>query len=159
MAAAAHVFPKYDLDALNRNANLGTLNSSTVLVAGLIHSSSPAVTWNSTSQGYQTVSDFLANGGSALTEESGTGYSRLTLTSVTCTASAAVVTLTCASPIQWTTSTISATYLWIHDATTNTSDSTRQLVLYMDFGGTFTDTAGTFSVAVNASGLATWTSN
>lgn len=159
MAAAAHVFPGYVLDEVELSASITNPNGGTKLVLGLIHSTSPAVTWNSASQAFVTVADFLANGGSALTEEAGSGYSRTVLTGVTCSKSGAVTTLNCTSPVTWLTSTISATYGFIYDKTTDTNDTTRLLVMYFDFGGTFTDTAGTFTFNVNASGLATWTSN
>jgi len=160
MAAAAHVFPAFT-QLESTAAGFTSLNASTKLVAGLVHVGS-TFNWVAATEAYVTVADFLANagsgGGGALTEESGAGYSRQVLTSVTCTTSGLVTTLTCA-PIVWTTSTISAVYLFIYDKTTDTSDSTRKLVCYQDFGGTFTDTAGTFTFTPNASGLVTWTSS
>lgn len=132
------------------------LNADTLKV-GLIHSTSPALASRGTSEGYEYVSDLLANNGSALTEETGTNYSRQNLASVSYSQSALVDTLTCSNP-QWTTATISATYAFFWDETaSNATDATRPLIAIWDFGGTFAVTAGTFTLNINASGLVTWT--
>lgn len=163
MAAAAHVFPNYTQDMATKAAGFSSLSGSTKLAVALIHSTSPAITWNATSEAWTTMANFLANAGSALTEETGTGYSRQTLTGVTCATSGLVTTLDCNDP-SWASSTISATYAVFFDFTTGgtsaaANDATSQVLAYWDFGGTFTDTAGLFTLTINASGLVTWTSS
>ena len=56
----------------------------------------------------------------------------------------------------WSTSTITARYAVVYDSTP-ASDATRPLLLYQNFGGDFTSTGGTFTVAWNASGIFTIT--
>lgn len=165
MTAAAHVFPNIDQLALTQSTAT-KLNSDTLKV-GL---ATGTFNWPGTSDStanYTTVAQFLANagtgGGGALTEVSvtSTGYSRQALTGVSLTTSAtsAVTTLTCANP-SWTCATVgfSASYAFFYDANVDTSDSTRLLLCYWDFGGSSSVTpGGTFTLTVNASGLATWT--
>lgn len=164
MTAAAHVFPNAVKNIASKVESWAT--SSTELKVGL---ASGTFNWpgtgNSTA-GYQTVSDFLGNagsgGGGALTEvsTSSTGYSRQALSSVSLTTSGLVVTLTCAT-ITWTaTANWSAQYAFFYDTTVDTSDSTRELVCYWDFGGTVSVVSGgNFTLTINASGLITFTSS
>jgi hypothetical protein len=112
-----------------------------------------------TADGYEFVSDLLANGGSALTEvsTSGTAYTRQALTSVSWGLSALVVTFTAAN-LSWPAATFSTVYGWIHDETASSgTDATRPLVTIFDFGGAQPVSASTFTLTVNASGLATLT--
>lgn len=152
MTAAAYFQPKFEQNHLGKKlANLST----DTLTFGLIASGTLAA--RGTSQGYEFVSDLLANGGSALTEVTGTGYSRKSLTSVAYTVSGLVVTLTSAA-VNWPSSTFSAVYGWVHDETASSgTDATRPLVALFDFGGAVPVTASTFAVTPNASGLVTWT--
>lgn len=154
MAVTAFFQPKFQLNHLKSGgANL----ASDTLKAGLIKSSSPALAARGISEGYEFVSDLLANNGSALTEENGSGYSRLTLTSVTYTQSGLVCTLTAANLV-WSSMTFSDTYAWIHDETASSAtDATRPLICIYDFGGTEAGTSTSFTLTVNGSGLVTWT--
>jgi hypothetical protein len=154
MAVTAYFQPKFQLNHLKSGAaNL----ASDTLKAGLIASSSPALAARGTSEGYEFVSDLLANNGSALTEEAGAGYARLSLTSVTYTASGLVVTLTAANLV-WSSMTFSDKYAWIHDETASSAtDATRPLIAIYDLGGTIAGTATSLTLTVNASGLVTWT--
>jgi hypothetical protein len=148
----AYFQPKFELNHMGKK--LVNLSSDTLMV-GLIASGTLAS--RGTSEGYEFVSDLLANGGSALTEvnTSGTGYSRQNLTSVTWTVSGLVATLNAANP-QWTGTTFSTVYGWIHDETASSgTDATRPLVAIWDFGGT-QSASGTWTLTVNASGLVTW---
>lgn len=136
-----------------KNANLST----DTVNAGLIATSGLAA--RGVTQGYEYVSQLLANNGSALTEvsTSGTGYTRQALTSVSWTLSALVVTYTAANPA-WTSATFSTYYGWLHDETVSSgTDATRPLLLIWDFGGIQTVTGATFTLVVNASGLMTFT--
>lgn len=152
MAVTAFFQPKFIQDQMGKK----TINLSTdTLKVGLIASGTLAA--RGTSQGYEFVSDLLANGGSALTEVTGTGYSRQNLASVTLTVSALVVTFTAANP-SWAGSTFSTVYGWIHDETASSAtDATRPLIALWDFGGAQSVSGATFTLTVNASGLATFT--
>jgi hypothetical protein len=154
VAVTAYFQPKFEQNHLGKK--LVNLSSDT-LTAGLIKSSSPSLAARGTSEGYEFVSDLLANNGSAMTEENGAGYARLNLTSVTYTVSALVVTLTAANLV-WASMTFSDTYCWIHDETASSgTDATRPLVCIFDLGGTVSGAATSLTLAVNASGLVTWT--
>ena len=84
MTATAYFQPKFEQNHIGKK--LVNLSSDT-LVVGLIASGTLAA--RGTSEGYEFVSDLLANGGSALTEVStgGTGYARQNLVSVSYTVS------------------------------------------------------------------------
>jgi hypothetical protein len=154
MAVTAYFQPKFEQNHIGKK--LVNMSSDT-FTAGLIKSTSPALAARGTSEGYEFVSDLLANNGSAMTEENGTGYARLNLTSVTYTVSALVVTFTAANLV-WSGMTFSDTYCWIHDETASSgTDATRALVTIFDLGGTVAGTATQLTLAVNGSGLVTWT--
>ena len=88
---------------------------------------------------------------------SGGGYSRKSLTSVSYTVSGLVVTLTAANP-SWTSASWNTYYGWLHDETASSgTDATRPLICIWDFGGVQNVSGSTFTLAVNASGLGTWT--
>lgn len=157
MAVVAHVFPSVDTALLTKLANLGA--SGDTLQVLLVASTSPAYTWNATSQGHIHVSNFLAGSGAgALTEVSGGSYSRQTLTTVSATTTGLVSTLTCANP-SWANATISATYACFFDNTIGGTDATNQLLCYWDFGGTQATTSATFQLTISGSGLITWTAS
>ena len=105
-----------------------------------------------TTQGYEFVSDLLANGGAALTEvsTSGTNYARQNLASVTYTVSGLVTTLGAANP-NWTSANFTAIYGWVHDDTAGGTDATRPLICIWDFGGVYT--LNPFTIVVNSAGL------
>lgn len=155
MAITAHAYPFITQNALTKVINL---NNSDTLQVLLIASTSAAYTWNATAQANVFVHDlFKAGGGSgtALTEVAGGNYSRQNLTSVSVATSGEVTTLSCANP-SWPNATISATYAMFYDNQT-ASDNTAPLIAYWDFGGTQATTGATFTLTINASGLATWT--
>jgi hypothetical protein len=148
----AYFQPKFEQDHLGQK--LVDLSTDTLKV-GLIATSGLAA--RSTSEGYEYVSQLLANNGSALTEVSGTGYSRLSLTSVSYTVSGLTTTLTSVSPA-WTGASFTAYYGWLHDETASSgTDATRPLICIWDFGGAQTVSSSTFTLTVNTSGLVTWT--
>lgn len=153
MAVTAYFQPKFEQNHLGKKlANLST----DTLTAGLIKSGT-AIAARGTSEGYEFVSDLLANNGTALAEENGAGYARLNLTGVSYTVSGLVVTLT-ASNLVWNNMTFSDAYCWIHDETASSAtDATRPLVCIFDLGGTVAGTTTSLTLAVNASGLVTWT--
>lgn len=86
----------------------------------------------------------------------GTGYTTLgaTLGSKTLSASSLVTTLDAADP-SWSSSTITARYAVFFKDTGVAGTS--PLIAYADFGSNVSSTNGTFTVVLNASGLATVT--
>lgn len=123
---------------------------------GLIASGTLAA--RATSEGYEFVSDLLANGGSPLTEVStvGTGYSRQALASPSWSLSGLVTEFNADNP-EWTAATFTTVYGWIHDETASSgTDATRPLVALFDFNGPQTASGVDFILTVNASGLATY---
>ena len=153
MVAAAYFQPKFEQNHLGRKLiNLAT----DTLVVGLIASGTLAT--RTTSEGYEYVSDLLANGGSALTEvsTSSTGYARQNLSAVTLNVSGLTTTLNSSNP-NWPSATFSASYAWIHDETASSStDATRPLLAIFDFGGPQTVAGTQFTLTVNASVLISW---
>ena len=133
------------------NLSTDTLNVGLIATAGLAA--------RGTSEGYEYVSQLLANGGSALTEVStgGTGYTRQSLSGVSWATTGLVVEFSAANP-SWASSTFTAYYAWLHDETASSgTDATRPLLCIWDLGGANPVTGATFTLAVNASGLITFT--
>lgn len=88
-------------------------------------------------------------------EVSGTGYTATgtTLTTKTNTYTTGTNTVALdADDVSWTTSTITARYAVIYDATPAT-DATRPLLGYVDFGADVVSTAGTFTITWAAGGF------
>lgn len=140
--------PKFVLNQLGKKKIDFTADT---LKIGLIASGTLAT--RSTTEGYEFVSDLLANGGSALTEVAGTGYSRLSLSSVTWALSALIVTLSAANPT-YTSPSFTFKYGWIHDETASSAtDATRPLIALIDFGATQTAGGSSFPLAVDTAGL------
>jgi hypothetical protein len=92
-------------------------------------------------------------------EVSGTGYTAagqaLTSVTVTYTGASNTLALDAADPA-WTSSTITARYAVFYDSTPAT-DATRPLISYVDFGADVVSTSGTFTITLDASGIATIT--
>lgn len=146
--------PKFLLNHMGKK--LVDMSSDTFKI-GLIASGTLAT--RSTTEGYEFVSDLLANGGSALTEVVGTGYSRLSLSSVTWTLSALITTLTAANPA-YTSPSFTFKYGWIHDETASSAtDASRPLLALIDFGATQTAGGSSFPLAVDTAGLFNITAN
>lgn len=154
MAVNAYFQPKFEQNHVGKK--LVNLSTDTLTV-GLIASGTLAA--RATTEGYEFVSDLLANGGSALTEvsTSGTNYTRQNLTSVTYTESGLVVTLSAANP-SWANASFTTVYGWLHDETASSAtDATRPLIAIWDFGGAQSPSAVTFTLTVPGGGLVTWT--
>ena len=154
IAVVSHFWPTFEVFLGTKTANLST----DTLTMGLI--ASGTFTWGATPEAYQYVSQFLAGDGThgALTEVVGGGYSRQNLSSVSYSASGEVVTLTSASPA-WATATFSCVYAFLYDASVGGSDSAHPIIQYWDFGGAQSVTSTTFTLAVGASGLTSWTAS
>jgi hypothetical protein len=78
-----------------------------------------------------------------------------TLASKTSTQSAGTYTFDAADPAAWTSATIAAAgaIIWQDTAGAATTDP---IIAYLDFGGTITSTAGSFTVTFHASGIFTY---
>lgn len=151
MSVTAYFQPKFQFSHLGKAvANL----SSDTLTVGLIASGTLAA--RATSEGYEFVSDLLANNGNALTEVSGGNYARQNLASATYTESGLVATLSAANP-SWNNATFTAAYGWLHDETASSAtDATRPLICIWDFGGAQSVSGVPFTLTVSGSGLVTW---
>lgn len=143
MAVSAKVYASFFLTLENKEIDL---DSDTLKVMLCTSSYTP----NQTTHKYKSD---ITN------EVSGTGYTATgaALTSVTATNSGLVFTLD-AADTSWTTSTITARYAIVYDSTPST-DATRPLIMYVDFGADVVSTAGTFLITWNASGLMTLTAS
>lgn len=96
---------------------------------------------------------------SVTNEVTGTGYTSggATLTSATATYNTGTnVLMLDAADTAWTSSTITARYAVIYDATPGT-DATRPLIAFVDFGADVSTTAGTFTLTYDGAGLVTVT--
>lgn len=96
---------------------------------------------------------------SVTNEITGTGYTAGGVTLTTCTVSYDGPTNTIkfdCDDFSWTGATFTAAVLVIYDSTPG-SDATRPLIMYVVFNAPIPVTASTFSVTVNAAGLATVT--
>ena len=153
MAVTNYFQPKFEQNHVGKKA----INFTTdTFKAGLIKAGTLAA--RGTAEGYEFVSDLLANGGSALTEETAAGYARATVSSPTLTVSGLVVTFDCADIVFTGPFTFSDLYAFIWDETASSAtDATRPLLCIVDFGGAVTGTSTSLTLTINASGLVTWT--
>lgn len=163
MAQAAHIYPNFT-QQMGLGAGSTTpirLSSGTqdTLKVGLAVGAG-AYVWNGTTQAHTTVANFLATGGiSEVSYAGATPASRVTLTGVTYTETGLISTLTCANP-SWANGTFTADYAFFYDYTAGaSSDVNGVLICYWDFGGDQQVNGATFTLTINASGLATWTSS
>lgn len=144
MALSAHVYPEAQQSLASKALNLSSDSLKVLLMASYTFATSHA-----------TMTAVKAAG----TEASGTGYTAggVALTGVSLSTSGEVTTLTCTSP-SWGSSTITAAYAVFYDAQGGT-DATNVPLVYWDFGGSQSSTAGTFTLTINASGLLTFTAS
>lgn len=140
MAVTAFLYSKVSAGAFNKEIDLDT---DTVKVA-LLTGHTPD----------QDTHDFFNDvSGNQIT---GTGYTAggATLGTKTVSTSGKVFTFD-AADTSWTTSTLSATHAVVYVDTG--SAATSRLIALINFGGTVSSTAGTFTIQWNASGIATFT--
>jgi len=141
------LYAKFPENALGGNAGGDVpidFLSDTIKCALLTSSYTPAQTT------HEWWSDVSAN------DVVGTGYTAggQALASKTLSASSLVTTMDAADP-SWTSSTITARYAVFYKDTGTAGTS--PLIAYADFGSNISSTNGTFTVVLNASGLATIT--
>lgn len=91
---------------------------------------------------------------------SGTGYTTggATLTTKTNATSQNVMTLD-ADDVAWSASTITARRAALYDSTGGGTNSTRPLILWVDFGADVASTSATFTIVWDVSGIATITAS
>jgi hypothetical protein len=147
MAVTAHVFPQFQLGLASKLQNL----SSDSIMCALSNTAGPVGLATSGVQAAKLWTDWKTN---VAAEISGTGYTAggQLLTGVSSTVTGNVWTLTATSPA-WTSSTITANQAIFYDSTA----STEQLIAFWDFGGAVSDTSGTYTLTINASGIVTAT--
>lgn len=139
MAVSAKLYDKYFL-----SANAATINFTADSIKVMLCTS----TYTPNQGTHQFKSDIT-------NEVTGTGYTAtgVALGTKTATTATRVATFD-AADTSWTTSTITARYAVVYDATP-ASDATRPLICYVDFGADVISSGGTFSITWDALGI--WT--
>jgi hypothetical protein len=139
MAVSAHLYDKYFL-----SANAATINYSSDSIKVMLCTS----TYTPNQGTHQFKSDIT-------NEVVGTGYTAtgVALASKTAATATRVATFD-AADTSWATSTITARFAVVYDATPAT-DATRPLICYIDFGADVVSSGGTFSITFDALGI--WT--
>lgn len=147
MAVTAHVFPQFQLGLASKLQNL----SSDSIMCALSNSGTTITLATTGVQAAKLWTDWKTN---VTPEITGTGYTAggQALTGVSSTVTGDVWTLTATSP-SWASSTITANQAVFYDSTA----STVQLIAFWDFGGAVSDTSGTYTLTINASGIVTAT--
>jgi hypothetical protein len=135
--AAAHTYTKLNDSFATKLVDLNTDTFAVLLLDG----------YTPGQDTHQFVSDVLAAG----TEVVGTGYARQNLTGVSVSDTGHVTTMTCDSPA-WPGSTFSATHAVFYD-NTPTTDATRPVLCFWDFGGTENPAGITFTLTLDTAGL------
>lgn len=137
---AAKLYGSFFLKALNKEIDFDT---DTIKVMLLTSSYTP----NQDTHDY--LDDVVAN------EVTGTGYTAggATLTTKSATYDTATnVTILDADDVTWSSSTITARYAVVYDATPGTN-ATRPLIGYVDFTSDQSSTAGNFTITWDATGI------
>jgi hypothetical protein len=106
----------------------------------------------------QDTAQFVADVKAVATETSGAGYTAggVTLASPTFTETGHVYKFTTATNPSWATSTISAAYALFYDSSPG-SDAANPVLCYWDLGGTSSTSGTTFTLAIDAGGIVTFT--
>lgn len=144
MPVSAKFYGSAFISAFNKEIDF---NTDTIKVALLTSSYTPD------QDAHNYFDDVVAN------EVTGTGYTAggATLTSPTMTYNGTTNVFTLdAADTTWASSTITARYAVIYDATPGTN-ATRPLIAYVDFGENVSSSSGTLSIAWDAAGIATVT--
>jgi len=126
------------------------LDADTIKIA-LVNATYAALS-DATKHGHEFWSDVSGNEVGASGTYSAGGS---TLASKTSTQSAGTYTFDAADPTAWTGATIAAAGAVVYQDTAGAA-TTDPVIAYLDFGGTITSTAGTFTLVLNASGIFTF---
>ena len=143
MAVSIHAYSNFPKGAIEKLMDLGNGNdtikcmlcTSTYTPNQDTHDFKNDITNEVSGAGYTATGETLANQAVSITTR---------------------VTKFDADDVQWASSTITARYAVLYDATPG-SDATRPLILYVDFGEDKVSDNGTFKIAWNASGIFTIT--
>lgn len=144
------VFPQFKLRQMGANGTVVDLDADTIKVI-LVDATFAAL-----SDAAKRLLEFYGEVDSPDGEVGASGtYSAggSTLASKTSAQSAGTYTFDAADPTAWTGATIAAAGAVIYKDTG--TPATSPLIAYLDFGGTITSTAGTFTLAFSASGIFT----
>lgn len=146
MAIVAHVFPKFHAYLMSRTT--GSAFTSDTLKAALYGTGT--VTWGSTVESSEFVSDWLTN--TSLTEITGTGYTAggVTLSSVSLNQTNQYETLVVGVDPVWTNASFTANFALFYDSSPG-SNATNPIICYWDFGGPATVSSGTFTLNIGTS--------
>jgi hypothetical protein len=123
------------------------LDADTIKVA-LVNATYAALS-DATKHGHEFWSDVSGNEVGASGTYSAGGS---TLASKTSTQTAGTYTFDAADPTAWTGATIAAAGCVVYQDTAGAA-TTDPVIAYLDFGGTITSTAGTFTLVFNGSGI------
>lgn len=140
MAVVSHTYTKFTLSLATKLMNLVTDNIGVLLMS--------AYTVGATQDTAQFVSDVLGVG----TETTGTNYARQNLVGVSLTETGHIYTLTCTQNPTWNNATFNAAFALFYDSTPST-DATRPVISYWDFGGTRSPSGIPFVLTVATLGV------
>lgn len=144
------IFPQFMLRQQGNNGTPVDLDADTIKII-LVNSTFAAL-----SDAAKRALEFYGDVDSPDGEVSGTGYTAggATLGSKTSAQTGGVYKFDAADP-SWSTATITASGAVVYKDTG--TPATSPLICYLDFGGSVVSTAGTFAVALSASGIFTVT--
>jgi hypothetical protein len=147
VTVTAHVFPQFQQGLASKLQNL----ASDSIMCGLSNVAGPVTLATAGVQAAKLWTDWKSNVAAEIT---GTGYTAGgdLLTGVSISVTGDVWELTATSPT-WPTSTLTANQAIWYDTTA----ATEQLIAFWDFGGSVSDTSGTYTLTINASGIVTAT--
>lgn len=140
------VLGKFKLRQMGNNGTPVDLDANTIKL--MLVNATEAALADATKQAKEFYADVSAN------EITGTGYTAggAVLAGKTSTQSAGVYTFDATDPA-WTTATITASGAYVYQDTGVATTS--PLIAYLDFGGSVSSTAGTYTVQFNAAGVFT----
>lgn len=143
------VYPQFKLRQMGNNGTVVDLDADTLKIM-LVNSTYAALS-DATKRTHEFLSDVQAT-----YEITGTGYTAggSTLANKTSAQASGIYTFDNTVDPAWTTATITASGAIVYKSTG--TDTTSPLIAYLDFGGSVISTAGTFTVALNASGIFTY---
>lgn len=143
------VYGQFKKREMGNNGTVVDLDADTIKI--LLMNATYAAIADATKQGHEFYSDVSSNEVGASGTYSAGGP---TLASKTSLQSAGTYTFDAADPSAFTGATIAAAGAIVYKDTG--SAATSPLIAYLDFGGTITSTAGTFTLTLNASGIFTF---
>lgn len=143
------IYPQFMLRQMGNNGTVVDLDADTLKL--MLMNATYAALSDATKRGHEFYSDVSTN------EVTGTGYvaKGYTLANKTSAQATGVYTFDNTVDPSWAMATITASGAIVFKDTGTTTTS--PLIAYLDFGGSVSSTAGTFTVTLNASGIFTVT--